>query len=40
MSPRVRSFFVLLVGGAALVFVADLVVRTPGVLVPRDFLEY
>jgi hypothetical protein len=40
MSPRVRSFFVLLVGGAALAFAADVVVRTPGFLVPRDFLEY
>ncbi|MBM3979205.1 MAG: DUF2029 domain-containing protein [Planctomycetes bacterium] len=40
MSPRVRSVLVLLVGGAALAFVADIVVRTPGFLVPRDFLEY
>ena len=40
MSPRVRSLLVLLVGGAALAFVADIVVRTPGFLVPRDFLEY
>src|SRR5262245_59584780 len=40
MSQRVRSLLVLLVGGAALVFAADVVVRTPGFLVPRDFLEY
>src|SRR6266508_3436352 len=40
MSPRVRSLLVLLVGGAALAFAADVVVRTPGFLVPRDFLEY
>lgn len=40
MSPRVRSVLVVLVGGAALAFVADVVVRTPGFLVPRDFLEY
>jgi hypothetical protein len=40
MSPRLRSLLVLLVGGAALVFAADAVVRTPGFLVPRDFLEY
>src|SRR4051812_23087880 len=40
MSPRVRSLLVLLVGGAALVFAADTVARTPGFLVPRDFLEY
>jgi hypothetical protein len=40
MSPRVRSLFVLVLGGSALVFVADGVVRTPGFLVPRDFLEY
>ena len=40
MSPRVRSLFVLLVGGAILGFAADVVVRTPGFLVPRDFLEY
>ena len=40
MSPRVRSLLVLLVGGAALGFVADIVVRTPNFLVPRDFLEY
>src|SRR3954462_14555446 len=40
MSPRVRSLLVLLVGGAALVYAADVVVRTPGFLVPRDFLEY
>ena len=40
MSPRLRSLLVLLVGGAALVFAADVVVRTPGFLVPRDFLEY
>ena len=40
MSPRLRSALVLLVGGAALVSAADVVVRTPGFLVPRDFLEY
>ena len=40
MSPRVRSLLVLVVGGAALGFVADIVVRTPSSLVPRDFLEY
>ncbi|MCI0703894.1 MAG: DUF2029 domain-containing protein [Planctomycetia bacterium] len=40
MSSRVRSTLVLLVGGSALVFAADVVVRTPGFLVPRDFLEY
>ena len=40
MSPRVRSLRVLVVGGAALGFAADVVVRTPGFLVPRDFLEY
>lgn len=40
MSPRVRSLLVLIVGGAALVFTTDAVVRTPGLLVPRDFLEY
>ena len=40
MSPRLRSLLVLLVGGAALAFAADVVVRTPAVLVPRDFLEY
>src|SRR5262245_19985797 len=39
MSPRVRSLLVLFVGGAALVFAADVVVRTPGFLLPRDFLE-
>jgi hypothetical protein len=40
MSQRARSFLVLLVGGAVLVFAADVVVSTPGFLVPRDFLEY
>ena len=40
MSPRVRSLLVLVVGGAVLGFAADMVVRTPGFLVPRDFLEY
>jgi hypothetical protein len=40
MSPRTRSALVLVVGCAALAFVADVVVRTPGFLVPRDFLEY
>jgi hypothetical protein len=40
MSPRIRSLLVLVLGGAALVFAADVVVRTPGFLVPRDFLEY
>lgn len=40
MSPRLRSLLVLLVGGAALGLAADALVRTPGFLVPRDFLEY
>jgi hypothetical protein len=40
MSQRLRSLLVLLVGGAGLVCAADVVVRTPGFLVPRDFLEY
>jgi hypothetical protein len=40
MSPHLRSLLVLLVGGAALAFAADVAVRTPGFLVPRDFLEY
>jgi len=31
---------VLLVGGLALAFAADAIVRAPGFLVPRDFLEY
>lgn len=40
MSPRLRSLLVLLIGSLTLAFVADVVVRTPGFLVPRDFLEY
>ncbi|MBN9119211.1 MAG: DUF2029 domain-containing protein [Planctomycetes bacterium] len=40
MSQRARSLLVLLVGGAVLLFAADTVVRTPGFLMPRDFLEY
>src|SRR5688572_28236490 len=40
MSPRVRSVLVLLVGGAALVFAADALVRSPRFPVPRDFPEY
>jgi hypothetical protein len=40
MSPRVRSLFVLVLGGSALVFAADVVVHTPGFLIPRDFPEY
>ena len=40
MSPRVRSALVLTIGCAALAFAADVVVHTPGFLVPRDFLEY
>jgi hypothetical protein len=40
MSPRVRSVLVLLVGGAALVFATDALVRSPRFPVPRDFPEY
>jgi hypothetical protein len=40
MSPRVRSILVLLVGGAALVFAADMVVNKPDFLIPKDFPEY
>ena len=40
MSKRLRSLLVVLVGGAALAFTADAVVRAPGFLNPRDFLEY
>jgi hypothetical protein len=39
MSQRFRSLLVLLIGGAALVFVADIIANT-GLLRPRDFLEY
>jgi hypothetical protein len=40
MARHLRSLLVLVVGGAALGFAADVVVHTPGFLVPRDFLEY
>jgi hypothetical protein len=40
MSQRLRSLLVLLVGGAAVAFVADDLVHRSTVLKPRDFLEY
>jgi hypothetical protein len=40
MAQWLRSLLVLLVGGAALVFAADVVVRSPSFGIPKDFLEY
>jgi hypothetical protein len=40
MASQLRSLLVLLIGGAALVFVADVMVRAPSFHVPKDFPEY
>lgn len=40
MSQTVRSVLVLVVGGAALVFAVDRVVRSPAFHIPRDFVQY
>ncbi len=40
MPPKLRSLLVVLVGGAAVVAVADRIVSTPGLFSPRDFIEY
>lgn len=40
MSQHLRSILVLLVGGAALVFVANLIVNSPDFPIPKDFPEY
>jgi hypothetical protein len=40
MAQGLRSLLVLLVGGAVLIFAADVVVRSPRFVIPRDFLEY
>ena len=40
MSRNLRSLLVLLVGGVALVFAADMLTAMPGYRVPKDFPEY
>ncbi|MDY3556440.1 glycosyltransferase family 87 protein, partial [Gemmata sp. JC717] len=40
MPPKLRTLLVVLVGGAAVAAVADRIVSTPGMLSPRDFIEY
>ena len=40
MSQTVRSFLVLLVGGAAVAFAADGLVRSAAFRLPKDFPEY
>ena len=40
MSQSLRSLLVLLVGGVAVVFAANQIVRSPAFHIPKDFLEY
>src|SRR5262245_28491691 len=40
MSQTLRSVLVLLVGGAAVLFAADRLARSPAFPVPKDFPEY
>ncbi|MBY0458254.1 MAG: hypothetical protein K2V38_13015, partial [Gemmataceae bacterium] len=40
MPSRLRELLVLVFGGAAVMFAADVALRGPGAPVPRDFLEY
>jgi hypothetical protein len=40
MSQTIRSLLVVVVGAAVLGFAADHVVRSPGFILPKDFLEY